>query len=73
MRLNNQIEYIALHTIPVAAKNVTHGCVLNNPIKIKNSPIKFDVPGKLIFANVNKKKKERKKRHYLSRPPIILY
>ena len=57
MRLNSQIEYSALNTIPNPPQNAVNELRPKTPKSITNSPIKFDVPGKLIFANVNKKKK----------------
>jgi len=57
MRLNSQIEYSALNTIPVPPQKATNELRLKTPSNMTNSPIKFDVPGKLILANVNNKKK----------------
>ncbi len=57
MRLNNQIEYTALKIILKPAHNKTIIFFSTIPNMINNSPIKFDVPGKAIFANEKLKKK----------------
>ena len=54
--LNNQREYTPPIITPVAPKNVIVVLTLNDPTKIKNSPTKLLVPGKLIFAKVKNKK-----------------
>ena len=44
----------------LAAKNITTVLTFQVPIKTKNSPIKFTIPGKPILANVNIKKNKLK-------------
>ena len=55
-RLNNQTEYTADSTTPRVEKRRTVLFLEKTPKNNKSSPIKFDVPGKPIFANVNIKK-----------------
>ncbi len=60
-RLNNQIEYIALNTIEKLAQIRIKNLELvvigpSSPIKIRNSPKKLHVPGKLILARFARKK-----------------
>jgi hypothetical protein len=54
--LNIQIEYTALKKAPASAKVETTVLCLKDPMNIRSSPTKADVPGKPILAIVKKKK-----------------
>jgi hypothetical protein len=51
---------MALKTMPEPAKSTTQGLVCKMPPRIKSSPGKLEVPGKLIFARVKIKKNTEK-------------
>jgi hypothetical protein len=68
-RLNSHIEYNALKTIPRPPQKAANEFRPKTPSNITNSPIKFEVPGKLIFANVNKRKKIVNQGIKITRPP----
>jgi len=55
--------------MPVALKKVTILLTLKEPVKIKNSPTKLLVPGKLIFAMVKNKKNIEYKGIIDAKPP----
>jgi len=56
IRLNLHKVYTAPKTILIPAKKVAQKLIRNNPTRIKNSPTKLLVNGKLIFAKENIKK-----------------
>jgi len=68
-RLNNQTEYTADSTTPRVEKRRTVLFLEKTPKNNKSSPIKFDVPGKLIFARVKEKKKKENSGITVTRPP----
>ena len=74
IRFNKYIEYIAERIIPnpEKVKRIKGSFTTKEfaiPKKIKNSPMKLDVPGKLIFAIVNKKNKMEYKGIDWTNPP----
>lgn len=68
-RLNNQMEYTAERTIPAVEKSRTVLFLEKTPRNNRSSPKKLEVPGKLIFARVNIKKKNVKIGITVTRPP----
>ncbi len=56
IRLNVQSVYTAPSTLLKAAKKVAQKCSRKSPRKIRNSPTKLLVSGKLIFARENRRK-----------------
>ena len=68
-RLYSQREYAAPKIIPSAANVATKLFLWKAPTKIRNSPIKLLVPGKLILAKVKKKKMVEKFGMVLTKPP----
>lgn len=68
-RLYSQREYAAPKIIPSAANVATKLFLWKAPTKMRNSPIKLLVPGKLILAKVKKKKIVEKFGMVLTKPP----
>ena len=68
-RLYSHREYAAPKIIPSAANVATKLFLWKAPTKIRNSPIKLLVPGKLILAKVKKKKMVEKFGMVLTKPP----
>ena len=68
-RLYSQREYAAPKIIPSAANVATKLFLWKAPTKMRNSPIKLLVPGKLILAKVKKKKMVEKFGMVLTKPP----
>ena len=56
MRAKNRKVEKPFSKTPIIGKKVNSGESLASPISTICSPIKFEVPGKLIFAQINIKK-----------------
>uniref|UniRef100_A0A803LQP5 Uncharacterized protein n=1 Tax=Chenopodium quinoa TaxID=63459 RepID=A0A803LQP5_CHEQI len=63
--------YLASSWIPSAANVATKLFLWKAPTKMRNSPIKLLVPGKLILAKVKKKKMVEKFGMVLTKPPLF--
>lgn len=68
-RLYSHTEYAAERTIPAVEKSRTVLFCAKIPRKISNSPRKFEVAGKLIFASVKAKKNVAKRGITVATPP----